>query len=205
MQAILTRYFGPTNSRGSRIKASCERGSITIPYDDTHGADAAHIAAAQALVDKFTREDAQRYATRPHSNPWLRRRVMGALDRGMVHVFLDNPPLALPEEVIIRHIVENYPEASAGNSLRCTKFNYDALEFEFADGESEKTYTLKAEDWNRALDLLLDVPHKWPRGCTPQPSRAFNTEQWDDWFCRIDAMDVDAFCQLAVFGEVIYG
>ena len=34
MQAIETRYLGPTNTRGSRIKATAAAGSITIHYDD---------------------------------------------------------------------------------------------------------------------------------------------------------------------------
>ena len=31
-QSITTKYLPPTNSRGSRIKATCEAGSVTIPY-----------------------------------------------------------------------------------------------------------------------------------------------------------------------------
>lgn len=37
MQAILTKYIGPTNTKGSRIKASCAAGSITV---DFHSFDA---------------------------------------------------------------------------------------------------------------------------------------------------------------------
>ena len=35
MQAITTRYLPCTNCRGSRIKAECERGSITVSWDDS--------------------------------------------------------------------------------------------------------------------------------------------------------------------------
>lgn len=53
-QAISTKYLGPTNTRGSRIKASSGSGvSVTVPYD--HGLDsfANHQAAAEALCKKL--------------------------------------------------------------------------------------------------------------------------------------------------------
>ena len=52
MQAIATRYLGPTNSRGSRIKASCSAGTITLPYDYAER-DGGHYAAAVALIRKL--------------------------------------------------------------------------------------------------------------------------------------------------------
>lgn len=53
MQAIQTKYFGPTNSRGSRIKATCAAGSLTIPYPYALSGQAAHRAAADALITKL--------------------------------------------------------------------------------------------------------------------------------------------------------
>lgn len=29
-QAIVTKFLGPTNYRGSRVKATCQAGSVTI-------------------------------------------------------------------------------------------------------------------------------------------------------------------------------
>lgn len=55
MQAITTKYLGPTNSRGSRIKATSESGlSATVPYPHERniGADA-HSVAAIALARKL--------------------------------------------------------------------------------------------------------------------------------------------------------
>jgi len=52
-QAITTKYIGPTNTRGSRIKASAAAGSITISYDDSLNTEHAHTKAAMALVNKF--------------------------------------------------------------------------------------------------------------------------------------------------------
>jgi hypothetical protein len=53
VQAITTKYIGPSNTRGSRIKASAAAGSITISYDDSLNSVGAHAKAAQALADKF--------------------------------------------------------------------------------------------------------------------------------------------------------
>lgn len=51
MQAIQTKYIGPTNSRGARIKASCAALTITVPYD--YGAICAHEVAAIELCKRM--------------------------------------------------------------------------------------------------------------------------------------------------------
>ena len=53
MQAILTKYIGPTNTRGSRIKATCDAGSIYIPYPHELSGQAVYREAAEALVKKL--------------------------------------------------------------------------------------------------------------------------------------------------------
>lgn len=51
MQAIVTKFLPPTNSRGARIKATAERGSVTVPWDHAQGIPENHrIAAMAALV-----------------------------------------------------------------------------------------------------------------------------------------------------------
>lgn len=86
MQAIITKYLPCTNHRGSRIKASCDRGSITIDWPH-EGPEESHVAAAQALVDKFAAEDAAKYGE--HVNPWSRPRACGSIPSGeYVHVFV---------------------------------------------------------------------------------------------------------------------
>jgi hypothetical protein len=52
-QAITTKYLGPTNFRGSRVKATAEAGSVTISWDDAKSVEANHDAAAAALAAKF--------------------------------------------------------------------------------------------------------------------------------------------------------
>lgn len=56
MQAIQTKFFGPTNTRGSRIKASCWITSVTVSYDYALNAEENHIAAIEALVSKLNNE-----------------------------------------------------------------------------------------------------------------------------------------------------
>jgi hypothetical protein len=51
LQAIVTKYHGPTNSRGSRISAKADAGRITVSYD--YGASDPHHVAAIALCEKL--------------------------------------------------------------------------------------------------------------------------------------------------------
>ena len=53
MQAIVTRYLGPTNHRGARIKATCNACSVTISYPHELNPPEAHRAAAEALMLKM--------------------------------------------------------------------------------------------------------------------------------------------------------
>ena len=53
MQAIRTKYLGPTNTRGSRISAQCEAGRICVQYDYALNIDGNHKAACQALLKKL--------------------------------------------------------------------------------------------------------------------------------------------------------
>jgi len=52
-QAIVTKYLGPTNHRGSRIKAKCQSGSITVSWDSNLHINENHTAAATALAQKM--------------------------------------------------------------------------------------------------------------------------------------------------------
>lgn len=52
-QAIETKYLGPTNHRGSRIKATAQAGSVTVSYDDALGIDENHEKACRALMAKY--------------------------------------------------------------------------------------------------------------------------------------------------------
>lgn len=53
MQAIIVKYFGAGNVRGSRFIARAKAGSVTQFYDHTLSADENAEAAAVALCKKF--------------------------------------------------------------------------------------------------------------------------------------------------------
>ena len=53
MQAIQTKYLGPTETKGSRIKAWCDAGSITIGYPYEYSGMDCHLQAAKALQIKL--------------------------------------------------------------------------------------------------------------------------------------------------------
>jgi uncharacterized protein (AIM24 family) len=56
VQSIYTRYFGPTNTRGSRIRAAAAggaRGTVTVPYDHGLDSDGNHDVAAKKLAHKL--------------------------------------------------------------------------------------------------------------------------------------------------------
>ncbi len=89
MQAIETKCLPATNARGSRIKAECRRGSITISYPYKFDAENAHIYAVNQLVNKFEAEDVEKYGTQKDISPWLLPFVTGQLQNGhYVHVFI---------------------------------------------------------------------------------------------------------------------
>jgi|HubBroStandDraft_2_1064218.scaffolds.fasta_scaffold05081_5 hypothetical protein len=90
MQAIITKVIPATNSRPTRIKASCARGSFTAAYDFTHGLadERTHAEVARALCVKFVKEDAEKYSSDNNRNPWSKNFVTGCLPSGeFAHVF----------------------------------------------------------------------------------------------------------------------
>ena len=58
-QAIVTKYLGPTDTRGSRIKATCEAGTLTIGIDYAKSIEANHAEAARLLAVKLGWENAR--------------------------------------------------------------------------------------------------------------------------------------------------
>lgn len=50
MQAIRTKYIGPSNVKGSRIQAKCEARTIYLSYDCALSEDENHKSACTALV-----------------------------------------------------------------------------------------------------------------------------------------------------------
>ena len=56
-QAIVTRYLCPTNTKPSRIKATCDRASIIIIFPQGESIVDAHAVAHRPLLAKFAAED----------------------------------------------------------------------------------------------------------------------------------------------------
>jgi len=53
-QAISTKYFGPTNTRGSKVQAKSASGHrLMLEWDDALNSDENHKAAALALAEKL--------------------------------------------------------------------------------------------------------------------------------------------------------
>lgn len=50
MQAILTKYLSPTDTKGSRVKATCGAGSVTVSWDYGLSIENNHAAAAKELI-----------------------------------------------------------------------------------------------------------------------------------------------------------
>ena len=75
MKAIMTKYLGPTDRRGSRIKATDSDGNNLVQgYDSALNSDDNHKAAAKALRDKMG---------------WKGRMIGGWVGNEMAFVFED--------------------------------------------------------------------------------------------------------------------
>lgn len=53
MQAIRTKYLGPTNFHGARLSAVCYAKRIVIPWDHALNAPENHAAAARDLATRL--------------------------------------------------------------------------------------------------------------------------------------------------------
>jgi hypothetical protein len=79
MQAIITRYLPPTQTKPARLKAFCSRGSITVTEDCSR--EHAHIMAAKILINKFRIED-DNAANKTNSSKWSLTFVTGMMPSG---------------------------------------------------------------------------------------------------------------------------
>ncbi len=93
MQAIITKYMPPTNYKPSKMKAQCERGSITVSYDYDLDIDENHRAVCDALCSRFTKEDVAKYGI-TEANSWSRPKAGGTIPDGR-HVFCFIPKRVL--------------------------------------------------------------------------------------------------------------
>lgn len=103
------------------------------------------------------------------------------------------------EEQLIKSMMENYPEASNGNSLTCIEYNYNKMVFIFIDEETDKLHTVNMLSLKKGLKKLLKIIEEgkyFNCGVVPHLlSEGYN----------YDAQDCDALVQCVLFGKVIYG
>lgn len=77
-QAIVTKYLGPTDSRGARVKATAQAGSLTLPWEGAADENENHATAAKALATKLE---------------WSGRWYGGGLPDGTGNVFVQADPV----------------------------------------------------------------------------------------------------------------
>lgn len=107
--------------------------------------------------------------------------------------------MARTKTKLIKELMENYPEAGVGNSLRCLRWNYKKMEFKFLDNEEDKIYKVNMDLLKVGLNKLLKIIEDgkyFNNGVVPN----LLSEGYD-----YDSQDCDALVQCAIFGEVIYG
>ena len=88
MQAIKTKYYGATNYRSARIKATCEAGQITIPWSYDLGTEANHDSARKSLQLKLAHDGGKKFGYSYMDDPWLRPMVGGALPKSEGYAFV---------------------------------------------------------------------------------------------------------------------
>lgn len=73
MQAIDTKYYGPTNYRCARIRVRCQARTMFVYWDHSLGIEPNHDAAAKTLAEKLD---------------WRGRWFSGALADGSGNVYV---------------------------------------------------------------------------------------------------------------------
>lgn len=53
MQSIQTKFIGPTNTKGSRVRATCWLGGVTLGWNHALNQKENHLEALQAMCDKM--------------------------------------------------------------------------------------------------------------------------------------------------------
>ena len=52
-QTIFTKWLGPTNHKGSRVKAYCDAGQVTVSWEYGSSVEENHKHAARTLAEKL--------------------------------------------------------------------------------------------------------------------------------------------------------
>ena len=100
---------------------------------------------------------------------------------------------------LIKSWMENYPEAGAGNCMKCVKFNYAKMQFVFWDDEEEKEYQLNLADLKKGLNIFLKAIQEGKYYNSMGNIPHILAEGYED-----DSQDHDALVQYALFEEIKY-
>ena len=108
---------------------------------------------------------------------------------------------------IVDDIMASFPECS--QTLQVQNWDYKRRLFSVFDDDEGKLHKISEIDLLKGFKLMFD-PGKWPKGLAFPPAcstydKKDPSNAWDRWLCKADATDFDAFLQLAVLGEVVYG
>lgn len=98
---------------------------------------------------------------------------------------------------LIKGLMENYPEASSGNCLKCTNWDYGGVFYHFIDEETEKRHCVTLHGLRKGFKILINLALNGKYNNFAS-SALYDGGNWD-------AIDVDALVQCAIFGKVIYG
>ncbi len=82
MQAIIAKYIPPTNYKPGRVKATCERGSLTVSWDHELEAGENMRAACDSLCARFDAEDLKKYGALSDKARWSRPKASGQIPSG---------------------------------------------------------------------------------------------------------------------------
>ena len=84
--AIVTKFLGPTNNRGSRVKAIIPSGrSVTLHWDHALDSSENHLRAAAKAYEKLILPN---YGSAIGANyaPWVQMTVSAAGVNGLIHI-----------------------------------------------------------------------------------------------------------------------
>jgi len=98
-------------------------------------------------------------------------------------------------EEFIKDVMQNYPEYSDGNCLKCIRHDYNRCSYIFFDDETEFRHVVNMPMLKKGLGILIGLTLAAYNFGLHFPLDA------GDW----DATDVDALVQCAIFGKIIYG
>jgi hypothetical protein len=113
MQAILTRFLGPTDTKGPRIKATCACGSAFFTYDHASNSAENHARAARGLAIRnnwLNGDETDSYTLEGGDMPD---------GKGMCFVFVRKEVVQHEIYALIRRASMRYPHFESGEGLEC--------------------------------------------------------------------------------------